>query len=78
MDSCLTSWIINKECPYTTNYIDISYDWTVRRCPFEKEGVIIPKDFITNQNYIDLFNLPKSYGKCSYEEKLRREANETK
>lgn len=75
MDSCLSSWIINGECPYTTNYIDISYDWTLRKCPFAKDGISIPKDLITNHNYIDLFNLEPTSCECSYSEKFRRKLN---
>lgn len=40
LDTCLTSWVVNGRCPYETNYIDITYDNTVRKCPYQKEGYI--------------------------------------
>lgn len=40
LDSCLTSWLVNGECPYADgNYIDLTYDDTVRSCPYAKKGV---------------------------------------
>lgn len=38
-DSCLTSWLVNGECPYKKDYIDISYDGTLRKCPFKKDNI---------------------------------------
>lgn len=72
MDTCLSSWVVNGECPYTTNYIDISYDWTIRKCPFAKDSIPIPKNMITNSNYIDLFTLEPTPNECSYAEKFKR------
>lgn len=71
VDSCYASWIINGECPYTTDYIDISYDWTVRKCPFSINGTPIPKEFITNKNYIDLFSLEHTPEECVYSKKFK-------
>jgi hypothetical protein len=50
IDSCLQSWILNGCCPYEHNYIDINYDGTVRKCPYEKEGheIDLNKDNILN------------------------------
>ena len=41
LDTCLTSWVVNGCCPYVTNYIDITYDATVRKCPYQKDGYLI-------------------------------------
>jgi hypothetical protein len=39
LDTCFTSWIVNGHCPYdSNNYIDITYDSTIRKCPYSKEG----------------------------------------
>lgn len=73
VDTCLTSWMINNECPYETDYIDISHDWTVRRCPFEKEGTPIPEGLIADKNYIDLFSLPFKAGQCAYEQYFKKD-----
>jgi len=39
LDSCLTGFIVNGECPYKKGYVDINYDSTVRKCPFEPNGI---------------------------------------
>lgn len=71
VDSCLESWMINGECPYTTDYVDISHDWTLRKCPFSVHGTPIPKDFITNNNYTDLFSLEHRPEPCAYADKFK-------
>lgn len=38
IDSCLENYLMNGRCGYIDNYIDINYDITVRRCPFEVKG----------------------------------------
>lgn len=50
MDSCLTSILFNNKCPYTVeNCIDITYDGTIRRCPFSRDGIKIPDNIELNQ-----------------------------
>lgn len=62
LDSCLTSYLINGECPYNNNnYIDINYDLTLRKCPYEKEGIV----FNQNTPVKELFNFA-SLPKCNY------------
>lgn len=72
LDSCMSSWIINGECPYTTNYIDISYDWTIRKCPFSTNGTPIPKNIINKKrnNYDDLFKIIHKPAVCCYEKRI--------
>lgn len=42
LDSCLTSYLVNGECPYKDgNYIDITYDGTVRSCPYARKGNVL-------------------------------------
>jgi hypothetical protein len=73
VDSCLTSWMVNNECPYKTSYIDISHDWTVRNCPFTKEGISIPEGLIIDKNYIDLFSLQFKAEDCAYEKYFKKD-----
>lgn len=76
LDTCLYSWIVNGECPYRTDYIDISYDWTVRRCPFSVNGTPIPKNYIGQSgDYSRLFNLKHNPDKCTYEDKYKGKMN---
>jgi hypothetical protein len=45
MDSCLTGVLFDNKCSYTKeNCIDITYDGTIRRCPFAKNGIKLPKN----------------------------------
>lgn len=66
LDSCLYSWIINSECPYSfRNYIDISHDYSVRNCPYNKNKI----KTITKEDKINtLFNLESQCNKdnCIY------------
>jgi len=39
MDTCLSSFVVNGKCPYEkNNYVDVSADLSVRRCPFVING----------------------------------------
>ena len=73
LDSCMYSWIVNGECPYTTTYVDISHDWTLRKCPFSVEGVPIPKNFINKKrdNYHELFSLKHKPEVCCYAKRFQ-------
>ena len=64
IDSCIESFIINGKCPYDNGtYVDITYDGTVRACPFEKNGIKIPKSF----NLDEVFTLCKTPS-CKYKD----------
>lgn len=66
LDSCFTSWVINGKCPYDdNNYIDITYDGTARKCPFNKNGNIL-----SNDTTLDIFKFAASHEKCLYKELL--------
>lgn len=41
LDSCLSNWIVNGKCMYTTTYVDLNRDKTFRKCPFKLEGIPI-------------------------------------
>ncbi|MCK9429000.1 MAG: hypothetical protein M0R17_03180 [Candidatus Omnitrophica bacterium] len=67
LDTCLSSWLLNGHCPYEHNYIDINYDGTVRKCPYEKEGHEIPSFNTTDiVNFMDSNLTPK----CIYSQWL--------
>lgn len=39
VDSCLTSWLVNGQCPNMNgNYLDETFDGTFRKCPYAKNG----------------------------------------
>jgi hypothetical protein len=80
LDSCLTSYVLNGECYcHSGNYIDITYDGTVRTCPFSKDGVALPDNYDMNE----LFGLKQLPHRCKYmeifggkdERKLRATSN---
>lgn len=49
IDSCFTSFLLNGRCPYSYgNYIDITYDGTVRRCPYSKTGEKIDRKMFSH------------------------------
>lgn len=70
-DTCLTSWLINGHCPYDNNYIDISYDSTIRKCPYSNTGLYISKFNDINE----LYNL-KIESNCIYKQLFSGENNE--
>lgn len=41
IDNCAIGCLINKQCPYIDNYVDINYDGTYRKCPFAINGFSI-------------------------------------
>lgn len=67
LDSCVTSWIVNGCCPYENdnNYIDISHDRTVRKCPFNPVGTRT-----TEKTRIkDMFHLQvEPFRECKYKQ----------
>lgn len=66
VDSCFTSFILNGRCPYSyNNYIDITFDGTVRFCPYAKEGIQMPVDLSEVEKLFKVKALPK---KCIYSE----------
>lgn len=67
IDSCATSWLVNGCCPYNHgSYIDISYDGTLRTCPFNRVGVPISE--VYNGDYNSLFTLQCASERCKYSE----------
>lgn len=76
LDSCLWSWFINGCCPYEHNYIDITFDGTLRKCPFNYRGTDIPKDYFKNEGtYLGLFKLGAEAEECVYKEIFNRRKN---
>ena len=76
VDSCAESWIINGGCPYNHgSYVDITYDGTLRACPFNKSGV--PINEVYNGDYGSLFTLQCTPEKCKYSEIFNGEVNGT-
>ena len=66
IDSCAENWIINDECPYEhKQYIDITFDGTLRTCPFSKTGV--PLKSVYDGTYDSLFKFCKPE-QCKYAE----------
>lgn len=62
IDSCLYSYLINGGCPYADgNYIDITFDGTLRKCPFAKTGVGIPEG-----DYEEWFKVDHKPEECRY------------
>ena len=39
VDSCLENYVVNGECLYQKDYIDINWDGTCRKCVFDPEGI---------------------------------------
>lgn len=71
VDSCLESYLINGTCPYRNGrYIDITFDGTLRTCPFTKEGMNIPKGI----DYDELFNLRQKRN-CKYKKLFNGDAD---
>ena len=68
LDSCLENMLINHKCVYMENYIDINYDGTYRKCPFEIEGKPITDDI--DSMYNDIYK-----PKCIYYELFGEEKN---
>lgn len=56
LDSCLESLLVNGECPYLTNYVDLSFDSTIRKCPFEKNGIQITDELHSYKDMINILN----------------------
>jgi len=66
LDSCLTSWITNSRCPYKHgNYIDLTYDGTMRTCPFDKTGMDITKLTMPFEN---IFNIEPTPCECKFKQ----------
>jgi hypothetical protein len=64
LDSCLWGWIANGQCPYSTgSYIDITFDGTIRTCPFNRKGT--PLKEVYDGTYESLFKTC-SQTKCAY------------
>lgn len=74
MDSCLTSWLVNKCCPNMGDeYIDINHDGTVRTCPYSARGVE-PKGATNLEHLFGVKMLPYS---CKYMAIFGEELNGT-
>jgi hypothetical protein len=66
VDSCVQNYALYGKCMFIKDYIDINYDGTVRRCPFESQGVPIG-----NKTMDELFKV-KYKPNCIYTEIFRR------
>lgn len=67
VDSCCHNYIVENKCLYDNNYIDITFDGTLRHCPFNINGYKI-----TNFNNIkELFNIKIESENCVYKTLLR-------
>lgn len=76
VDSCAESWLINGRCPYGHgNYIDITYDGTIRKCPYNKRGVPI-KD-VYDGTYESLFAADCPIENCRYTNLFTEKADGT-
>lgn len=76
LDTCLTSYVINGHCPYeTNNYIDITYDRTLRKCPYKKEGHLIPSE-LDLDDYDKLFIQNIDKPDCLYSKLFKGIMNE--
>lgn len=73
LDSCLTSYLVNGECPYADgHYIDLTYDNTVRSCPYAEKGVRSKKD----ESIEVLFGIQTLPQRCKYMEYFGGTLNE--
>ena len=72
VDSCFTSYMLNARCPYSyNNYVDITYDGTMRSCPYMKTGKLMPFSFEDNFNEYkqlmdSVFQVETLTKKCKY------------
>jgi len=69
-DTCLTSWVINGKCPYSSqNYVDLNYDSTIRKCPYIKEPIALINTNIKYlvKNISSVMSSNKSNHECIYE-----------
>jgi hypothetical protein len=63
-DSCMLGWIDGGQCPYSTgSYIDITFDGTIRTCPFSRKGIPIKE--VYDGTYESLFKT-RSQTECAY------------
>lgn len=73
LDSCLTSWILNGRCPYKHyNYIDLTYDGTLRTCPYSKKGMDITK---LTMPFEALFDIEPSPCECEFKKMLEKKGD---
>jgi hypothetical protein len=64
LDSCLWGWIDGGQCPYSTgSYIDITFDGTIRTCPFSRKGIPIKE--VYDGTHESLFKT-RSQTECAY------------
>lgn len=49
IDNCAAHYLTNGKCGYISNYVDINFDGTYRKCPFEING-----DHINNKTIDDM------------------------
>lgn len=71
LDTCFSSWLINGHCPYDDNtYVDINFDATVRKCPYENNGTWF--EDISGKNLETAFKI--SYEpRCAYKKIFKGE-----
>ena len=64
LDSCMWGWVAEGQCPYGTgSYIDITFDGTIRTCPFNRKGT--PLKEVYDGTYESLFKTC-SQTECAY------------
>jgi hypothetical protein len=65
LDSCIESGLQNGRCPYNHgNYVDITFDGTLRTCPFTRDGIPITE--VYDGTYESLFKIPHRNDECKY------------
>jgi len=63
IDSCADNVMNNNQCVYKKTYIDINYDGTIRRCPFQETGVYLGNSSEEIEKAFDILFQSK---KCKY------------
>ena len=70
LDSCLLNWIINSECVFTRNYIDVSYDGSLRKCPYNKDGITLA---IEDRDHYNQMNDQCDSTSCYYCKRFKKD-----
>lgn len=70
IDTCFRSFVLNGRCPNSYfNYMDITFDGTVRLCPYAKEGLKVPEEELSRLIREDIggfFKLKPPCVRCKY------------
>lgn len=73
LDSCYMGYVVNNECNFNTNYIDITWDGTIRHCPYSIKGTPIPEELLKPENYHKLFEIKIDPVQCKYSDIWRKQ-----